>query len=204
MPKEFVQELTVKENLMIPLTFIGILKATRDKVLGVILESHDLIGWAETYPQRLGKEQQNALLRAYNEVASHYPNYEEFLRLLGTRAELGNCLFIVHHELFLNIAHNLRDAAAAISKRDYGEAAGALSKAVDRLALRIALSPYIDIPSRRVLQVLIMTIRTYYDVLRLRKKVDKEFLKKMVKKATTQFGTLADAFIETAHIEVVR
>jgi hypothetical protein len=49
-----------------------------------------------------------------------------------------------------------------------------------------------------------MTIRTYYDVLRLRKKVEQEFLKKTVKKATAQFGTLADAFIETAHIEVVR
>lgn len=189
---------------MIPLTFVGILKATRDKILNVILESHDLTEWAETYPPRLGKKQQKAFLKAYDDAAFHYPNYDEFLRLLETRPEWGNCLLIVHHELFLNIAHNLRDAAAAINEENYEEAAGALSKAVDRLALRIALSPYIDIPSRRVLQVLIMTIRTYYDVLRLRRKVDKEFLKKMVKKATTQFGKLADAFIETAHIEVVR
>lgn len=51
--------------------------------------------------------------------------------------------------------------------------------------MRITLSPYIDIPSRRILEVLIMTIRTYYDVLRLREKVAKEFLKKTVKKVTT-------------------
>jgi len=203
-PKEFIPELTVKENLMIPLTFAGILKATRDRIVNVILESHDLTEWTETYPQRLGKKQQNALLKAYKDVSSHYPSYEVFLRLLDTRPDLGNCLFIIHHELFVNIAHNLMEATAAINKKDYGKAAGALSKAVDRLALRIALSPYIDIPSRRVLQVLVMTIRTYYDVLRLRKKVDQEFLKKTVKKATAQFGTLADAFIETAHIEVVR
>ena len=204
MPEEFIQELTVKENLMIPLTFVGILKATRDKLLNIILESHDLTEWAETYPQRLGEKQQKALLKAYEDVVAHYPNYEGFLRLLDTRRELRNYLLIVHHELFVNIAHNLRDATAAINKKDYEKAAAALSKAVDRLALRIALSPYIDIPSRRVLQVLIMTLRTYYDVLRLREKVDKEFLKKTVKKAATQLTTLADAFIETAHIEVVR
>jgi len=52
--------------------------------------------------------------------------------------------------------------------------------------------------------VLIMTIRTYYDVLRLRAKMDKNFVKKTVTKAVKQLDTLATAFIETAHIEVIR
>jgi len=204
MPKEFISELTVRENLRIPLTFAGILKQTRDQIVDVTLDSYGLTESAETYPQHLDKKQRKALLKAYEDIASHYPNYDAFLKLLNTNEKARSGLLIVHHELFVNIAYNLREATAAIKREDYDGAVLALSKAIDRLALRIALGTYIDIPSPRILHVLIMTIRTYYDVLRLRAKMDKNFVKKTVTKAVKQLDTLATAFVETAHIEVIR
>lgn len=201
-PKEFIPELTVRENLTIPLTFLGIDKQSRDKMVGIILESHGLMGVAEVYPRFLEQRKERALRKAYKDLSSHYPNFEEFHALLKEKAEVRNCLFLVHHELFRNIARNLRSSAVAIKNRDYDSAVRALGSALDRLALRMAFSEFIDIPNRRVLDVLMTTIRTYYDVLRLREKVSRKTFQQTVKRAVGQLSALADAFDETTHIHI--
>lgn len=193
--EEFIYNLTVKENLSIPLVFIGVEEEVRDKIVRSALVSCGVDGLIDKFPHDLSEDQLCKVKEIQEKLTLQYPDLNNFIRLMKKK-EARVCIPLIQQELFMNMSQALRLAVADIKEKKYDGVAKFLRRVIDRLALRISLSSVIDIPSQRILDVLILVVRQYSDFFRLREKVKKKDLLKMEKRSILDLISLAESFEE--------
>jgi hypothetical protein len=194
--REFVPELTLKENLMLPMTFMAVDEQVRESNIHKILEKNGLLEDANKYPRFLDGVESEKAMSLFNEVHTQYPNLETFLNLLKENAEAKSCLLFIQHELFMNIVNDLEKASEHITNNNYDKATRSLGKVVDRLSLRFTLGQIYDVPSVRILEVPLLVIKNYYNLLRYGEKANKDLFEAMKKSAAAHLNALMDSFIE--------
>lgn len=79
---------------------------------------------------------------------------------------------------------------------DYNSAVNLLEDSVDRLALRMVFASFIEFPSVRVLEVLLLVMRNYRDLFKYRDRVSDGLLAKSRQRIKIDLESLADSFEE--------
>lgn len=194
--REFVPELTLKENLMLPMTFMAVDEQVKDSNIHKILEENCLLDDANKYPRFLDDAELEKAMHLFDEVHAQYPDLETFLNLLQENEEARSCLLFIQHELFMNIVNDLGKTSDYIINNNYDEATKFLGRVIDRLSLRFTLGRMYDVPSLRILEVSLLVIKNYYNLLKYREKANKDLFEAMKKSAATHLNALMDSFIE--------
>lgn len=196
--RDFVSELTLKENLMLPMTFMAVDDEVKDLYLQKILGESGLLESANKYLRFLDEEESKKALNLIDYVHSRYPNLEAFLKALRENAETRSCLPFIQHELFMNIANDLEKASIFIKDRNYNEATKFLGRVIDRLTLRFALSHVYDAPSPRILEVSLLVIKNFYNLLKYKEKANSGIFEAFENAAVIHLNALTDSFVEIA------
>lgn len=194
--EELIPSITVRENLSIPLIFGAIDKEIRDEKIAGILSEHDLTGAAEKYPRYLTSEERERVYGLLKGLWEAHPQLDQFLDVAGRDEEARTCLPILQQGLFAIMSNGLRRAIESIGAEDLDGAAHSLGEVIDALALRIALTPLYEVPSLRVLEVSLLVVRSYHNILKYRTKVNKALLREADKRVVPHLRALAESFYE--------
>lgn len=182
--------------MSLPLIFNAVEKKIRDAKISKLLSEHDLTNTADKYPRYLTPEESGRASSLRREIGTAYPDLERFLKALDEDREARSCLPLIQHELFTSASNNLKFAAKAVRATDFDRAAYLLEDAIDRLVLRTALAPFYEVPSARVLEVALLVVRNYRDLLKYRTKMNEAILKEAEKKITPHLNAIAESFSE--------
>lgn len=193
---KFVSNLTVKENLCLPLIFTAIEKHRRDEIIRKELAEHNLKAAANKFNRYLTEEERNKVSTLKHNLWKRYPEYTIFLKKLKENKGFDRILPLLQYEVFTNIARDLKDASEMLNKEEHDDAIEALDDAIERLALRIALDYFYVLPSLRVMEIAILVIRNYRDVIKYKEKVEGKILKQEKGQIISQIKHLSDSFIE--------
>ncbi|MFQ6075638.1 MAG: hypothetical protein ACE5Z5_05845 [Candidatus Bathyarchaeia archaeon] len=194
--EEFIPSITVRENLSLPLVFRAIDKEIRDEKIAGMLSERSLTGVADKYPRYLTPEEYGKVSGLRKELWEAHPQLGRFLKALEKDEDARACLPLLQHGLFATMSNELRRAVEAIGAEDFDRAAHVLSEVIDVLALRAALTPLFEVPSLRVLEVSLLVVRSYYNILKYRTKVNKALLREADKRVVPHLRALAESFSE--------
>jgi len=197
---KYVPSLTIKENLYLPLVFAAIEKDMRDEIIGEALAEHDLKAIANKFHRYLTEEEREKVSTLKLNLWKRYPEYNIFLNVLKEKKGLDLVLPLIQYEVFTNIAKNLKIASERISREEFDDAVKAIEKAIERLALRVSLGHFYVLPSLRAMEISILVIRNYRDILKHKEKVEGKFLEIEKGQAISHLKHLADSFIEMRSI----
>ena len=193
---ELIQTATIRENLSLPLVFKSIDKTIRDNIIEVLLDSKGLSMIIEKHPSYLSDDEYNKILDIKNDLSSKHSNLDIFLRLLSTNIAARSCLPLIQGEIFADISSTLRVAASQLERNQINQVVDALEDVLDKLALRLLLSTYVPIPSKRVLEVSQLVIRNYRDILKYKHKLSSRVKNKVGNEIVKHLNALADSFSE--------
>ncbi|UCH37732.1 MAG: hypothetical protein JSV76_00700 [Candidatus Bathyarchaeota archaeon] len=191
-----ISNLTIRENLSLPLIFVGMDLVRRNEIIEQALCDYQLTTTTQKFFRYLTEEEQGQVLQLRNVLSESYPSYDRFRTLLdaNNNADLG--LRLLQHELFTNIARDLMEASVQIAAERFSLAVAALDSAIERTALRVALGVYYVNPSLRVMDIALLVIRNYRNILKYHEKVDVDILETAKKRAVPNLKALADSFLE--------
>lgn len=193
---KFVSSLTIRENLCVPLIFAALEKYRRDEIISKVLAEHNLKAAAKKFHRYLTEEERYKVSILKHSLWRRYPEYSIFLKVLKEKKDLDGILPLLQYEIFTNIARDLKAASEWLSKEERDDAVEALDDAVERLALRIALGHFYVLPSLRAMEIAILVIRNYRDVIKYKEKVEGEILKIEEGQVISQIKHLSYSFIE--------
>ncbi|MDQ1280287.1 MAG: hypothetical protein QG670_1550 [Thermoproteota archaeon] len=188
--------LTVRENLSLPLVFKGVEKATRDEAVDKALYERRLTGVANKFPRYLSEDEEKPVLEINTRFWCDFPELESFLESLVNDKSFRTCLSLFQREMFLNVSKDLGNIVTDFEEKDYEGAIRLLEESVDRLALRMVFAPFIEFPSVRVLEVLLLVMRNYRDLFKYKDKVDGGVLVESWQRIKVDLESLADSFKE--------
>lgn len=194
--EELFPNLTLRENLSLPLTFKAIEKKIRDEIIDKALLEQGLMEVANKFDRYLTEDEKKKALSLHTRFWKTYPELGQFLKLLEKRRDARLCLSLIQHEIFRNISKDLRTVVKEIKDKDLDGAVYLLEETVDKLALKIAFASFHETPGVRVIEVLLLVTRNYRDLLKYRAKVDKTFVEKTKKRTIMNLKSLADSFEE--------
>ncbi len=191
-----ISNLTIRENLSLPLIFVGMDLVRRNEIIEQALRDYQLTTTTQQFFRYLTEEEQGQILQLRNVLSESYPSYDRFRTILdaNNNADLG--LGLLQHEIFTNIAHDLMEASVQIAAERFSLAVAALDTAIERTALRVALGVYYANPSLRVMDIALLVIRNYRNILKYHQKVDVDILETAKKRAVPNLKALADSFLE--------
>ncbi len=193
---ELIQTATIRENLSLPLVFKSIDKTIRDNIIEALLDGKGLSMIIEKHPSYLSDDEYNNILVIKNDLSSKHSNLDIFLKLLKTNKEARSCLPLIQGEIFADISSNLRVAASQLERNQINQVVDALEDVLDKLALRLLLSTYMQIPGKRVLEVSQLVVRNYRDILKYKNKLSSRVKKKVENEIVKHLYALADSFSE--------
>ena len=193
---ELIQTATIRENLSLSLVFKSIDKSIRDNTIETLLDDKGLSLIIEKHPRYLSDDEYNKILDIKKELSSKHSNLDTFLKLLETSNEARSCLPLIQGVMFADISSTLRVAASQLEGNQIDQVVDKLEDVLDKLALRILLSTYIPIPSKRVLEVTQLVIRNYRDILKYKNKVSIQVKNKVEREIVKHLHALSDSFSE--------
>lgn len=191
-----IPNLTIRENLGLPLIFIGMEPHQRNKIIEQALSEYRLTTTARKFFRYLTEEEQATILRLRDSFSECYPSYDRFRTILHANNGVNLGLSLLQFEIFTNIAHDLVEASVQIAAEHFTSAAATLDTAIERVALRVALGAHYMNPSLRVMDIALLVIRNYRNVLKYREKMDVGILQIAKKRAIPNLKALAASFIE--------
>jgi hypothetical protein len=191
-----IPNLTLRENLCLPLIFIGIETSRRNEMIEQALTDYRLTTSAQKFFRYLTDEEQEKALQMRSSFSQRYPGYDRFKTILREKEGVDLGLNLLQYEFFTNIAHDLMVASSQVALEKFPMAVDALDTAIERLAFRVALGTFYTHPSLRVMDIALLVIRNYRDILKYREKIDVEILQMAKKRAISNLNALAVSFIE--------
>lgn len=194
--KRFCSNLTVRENLSLPLVFKAVEKNVRDEIVDKALFEQGLVEAANKFYRYLTEDEEKKVLIVHSHFWKIFPELEEFLNLLDNNGNARFCLPLIQHEIFMNISKDLRIVAQYFGEKDFDSAVRLLEESVDKLALRMILASFYENPSVRVMEVLLLVIRNYRDLFKYRDKMNSELLGESEERMMMDLKSLAGSFEE--------
>jgi len=194
--EELFPNLTLQENLSLPLIFRPIEKKIRDEMIDKALLEEGLMAVANKFGRYLTENEKKKALSLHTQFWKTYPELGKFLNILEKRRDSRLCLPLIQHEIFRNISKDLRTVVKEIKDKDLDGAVHLLEEAVDKLTLRTALARFYETPSVRVIEVLLLVLRNYRDLFKYRAKMNEKFLEETEERTIMDLKSLADSFEE--------